>query len=313
MRGAASPRDRSGTSRSRATRSSATSSWPTAAIRRCASSCARRWRSSPTSATAAVSRASSSASTASPPTRRATSTPPRRTRGNGCRSSSTRGCARCGAVKGWFGRRSKPLGRETSMKLSAVTVVGLLAGFAGLVMAQALKGPVSDAPFTEKWWPSKRGADDRAGSANHTRNSANIKRAMATVKQFRSITIGKYYHREAPAFGARGWQLSIPGTPTGGPFGKNAMVYHDELLTAEIGQIGTQFDGPGHIGVNTSKGPMMYNGRLVWDAYERGPGGRVLGMGPLGVEHVGELGFVCRLVVLDAVAYRKKQGRLGAN
>ena len=64
----------------------------------------------------------------------------------------------------------------------------------------------------------------------------------------------KYHHREAPAFGARGFQLSIPGTPTGGPFGKNAMVYHDELVTAEIGQIGTQFDGPGHIGVNTSKG-----------------------------------------------------------
>src|SRR6266850_5080769 len=199
------------------------------------------------------------------------------------------------------------------MKLSTVTAVGLLAGFAGLVMAQALKGPVSDAPFTEKWWPSKWGADDRAGSANHTKNSANIKRALATVKQFKSITIGKYYHREAPAFGARGFQLSIPGTPTGGPFGKNALVYHDELVTAEIGQIGTQFDGPGHIGVRTSKGDFMYNGRLTWDAYERGPGGRVVGMGPLGVEHVGELGFVCRLVVLDAVAYRKKQGRIPAS
>jgi kynurenine formamidase len=199
------------------------------------------------------------------------------------------------------------------MKLSTVTAVGLLAGFAGLVMAQALKGPVSDAPFTEKWWPSKWGADDRAGSANHTKNPANIKRAMSAVKQYKAITIGKYYHREAPAFGARGFQLSIPGTPTGGPFGKNALVYHDELVTAEIGQIGTQFDGPGHIGVNTSKGPMMYNGRLAWDAYERGPGGRVVGMGPLGVEHVGELGFVCRLVVLDAVAYRKKQGSIPAN
>src|SRR5262245_64728170 len=55
---------------------------------------------------------------------------------------------------------------------------------------------------------------------------------------------------------------------------------------------------------------MMYNGRLAWDAYERGAGGRVVGMGPLGVEHVGELGFVCRLVVLDAVAYRKQQGRI---
>jgi len=198
------------------------------------------------------------------------------------------------------------------MKLSSIVGVAL-AGCAGVVLAQALKGPVNDAPFTEKWWPSKWGGDDKAGSANHTKNSNNIKRALATVKQYKSITIGKYYHREIPAFGPRGWQLTIPGTPTGGPFGKNALIYHDELVTTELGQIGTQFDGPGHIGVNTSKGPMMYNGRLTWDAYERGAGGRVVGMGPLGVEHVAELGFVCRLVVLDAVAYRKQQGNLPAS
>jgi hypothetical protein len=30
-------------------------------------------------------------------------------------------------------------------------------------------------------------------------------------------------------------------------------------------------------------------------------------------EHVGELGFVCRLVVLNAVAYRKPQGKIPAN
>src|SRR5262245_4114341 len=201
---------------------------------------------------------------------------------------------------------------DKPMKLSGIVGVAL-AGCVGVVLAQALKGPVNDAPLTEKWWPSKWGADDKAGSANHTKNSANIKRALATVKQNKAITIGKYYHREAPAFGPRGWQLTIPGTPTGGPFGKNALIYHDELVTAEIGQIGTQFDGPGHIGVNTSKGPMMYNGRLAWDAYERGAGGRVVGMGPLGVEHVGEIGFVYRLVVLGGVGYSRREGRIPAN
>ncbi|MBC7832103.1 MAG: hypothetical protein H7Y62_08800, partial [Hyphomicrobium sp.] len=118
----------------------------------------------------------------------------------------------------------------------------ILVAFTSSALAQA--GRSDDAPFTDKWAPSKWGASDRAGSANHTKNPENIKRALATVKQFKSITVGKYYHREIPAFGARGWQLSIPGTPTGGPFGKNAMAYHDELVTTEIGQIGTQFDGP---------------------------------------------------------------------
>jgi kynurenine formamidase len=193
-----------------------------------------------------------------------------------------------------------------------VMLVAALLAFVGSAGAQRVPGPTSDKPLDEKWAPSKWGANDRAGSANHTNNPAIVARALATIKQNKVITIGKYYHREAPAFGPRGWQLSIPGTPTGGPFGKNALVYHDELVTTEIGQIQTQFDGPGHIGVNTSKGPIMYNGVNAWDAYERGPGARVLGMGPLGVEHVGEIGFVCRLVVLDAVAYKKSKGTIPA-
>src|SRR6266851_883229 len=161
-----------------------------------------------------------------------------------------------------------------------VIALAVLLAFVGFAVAQTVPGPTSDKPFDEKWAPSKWGATDRAGSANHTNNSANIARALATIKQNKAITIGKYYHREAPAFGARGWQMSIPGTPTGGPFGKNAI---------------------------------MYNGVNAWDAYEHGAGGRVLGMGPLGVEHVGELGFVCRLVVLDAVAYKKSKGLIPAN
>lgn len=198
--------------------------------------------------------------------------------------------------------------RFVALPVIAAIGISLVAWPVSQAFAQTLKGPVSDKPLQENWFPTKWGANDRAGSANHTKNPANIRRALSTVKQFKAITIGKYYHREAPAFGARGWQMTIPGTPTGGPFGKNALVYHDELVTTEIGQIQTQFDGPGHIGVNTSKGPMFYNGVISWDAYERGAGGRVMGLGPLGVEHVGELGFVCRLVVLDAVAYKKAKG-----
>jgi len=200
------------------------------------------------------------------------------------------------------------------MRISAIAVaVAAVCLGVGSAAAQTLKGPVNDKPLTENWAPSKWGKDDSAGSANHTKNPDNIKRALSFVKQYKSITIGKFYHREAPAFGPRGWQMTIPGTPTGGPFGKNALTYHDELVTTEIGQIQTQFDGPGHIGVNTSKGPFFYNGRISWDAYERGAGGRVMGMGPLGVEYPAEFGFVCRLVVLDAVAYRKQQGQIPAS
>ena len=192
------------------------------------------------------------------------------------------------------------------MKNIAVALLAFL--FAGAVHAQAMNGPTDDSALS--WDPPKWGRGDRAGSANHTKNPANVARALSTIKKNKVLTIGKYYHSEAPGFGPRKWNMWIPGTPTGGPFGKNGMIYHDELVTTQIGQIQTQFDGPGHIGVNTSKGPVMYNGIISWDAYERGAGGQVLGMGPLGVEHVGELGYVCRLVVLDAVGYRQSQGKL---
>ena len=206
------------------------------------------------------------------------------------------------------------------MKLTAIAAaVGLCFG-AGTAMAghtDPLDGPVNDAPINEKWAPSKFwGAGDRAGSANHMSNSANIKRALSVVKQYKAISIGKYYHREAPAFGPRIWHMVIPGTPTGGPFGKNALIYHDELITTQIGQIQTQFDGPGHIGVNTSNGIFMYNGVNPFDAkngYERGAGGQVMGMGPVGVEFPAALGYVCRLVVLDAVSYKKSIGQIPAS
>jgi len=120
------------------------------------------------------------------------------------------------------------------------------------------------------------------------------------VKQGKVATLGKIYAQDAPAFGSRGWRMTIPGLPTGGPFGSHQLVYNDEYLATEIGQIGTQFDGPGHIGTITSQGMFFYNGRIL--GKDEGIG--TYGMGPLGVEHVAEKGFVCRGVLLDAVALR---------
>jgi kynurenine formamidase len=188
--------------------------------------------------------------------------------------------------------------------LALVIVVAIL-GVVGVsfMNAQQPAPPMSDKPLTERWAPTEWGPNDKAGSVNRT-TPAMVMKAMQLVKQGKSATLGKLYHSSIPAFGPRGWNLAIPGTPTGGPFGKNALVYHDELVTTEIGQISTQFDGPGHIGVRTSKGDFMYNGRFAQETYERGAGGRVVGMGDLGVEHVAEKGFVCRGVLLDAPAYR---------
>ena len=80
------------------------------------------------------------------------------------------------------------------MRLNAIAVAVATACLGiGFATAQTLKGPVSDKPWEENWAPSKWGADDKAGSANHTKNPANIKRALSTIKQNKSVTIGKFY------------------------------------------------------------------------------------------------------------------------
>lgn len=187
-------------------------------------------------------------------------------------------------------------------RISAVALAGAIS-LLGATVAKSQQEPISDKPLQEKWAPTEFGQDDKAGAVKRT-TPALVLTAAKLVKQGKTATLGKLYMSDIPAFGPRSWTMSIPGTPTGGPFGKNALVYHDEFVATEIGQIGTQFDGPGHIGVRTSKGDFFYNGRFAKDAYQRGAGGRVVGMGDLGVEHVAEKGFVCRGVLLDAPAFR---------
>ncbi|MGH6896120.1 MAG: cyclase family protein [Geminicoccaceae bacterium] len=182
-----------------------------------------------------------------------------------------------------------------------------LAGAAGVLCVGLALGAIAqefnDKPLEENWWPTEWGPDDKVGAPNRTTPEM-VLEAVQLVKQGKTATLGKLYAHDIPFFGARGFRLNIPGTPTGGPFGSNGLVFHDELVTTEIGQVGTQFDGPGHIGVRTSQGDLFYNGRNREEAYERGPGNMVIGMGDLGVEHVAEKGFVCRGVLLDATKHR---------
>jgi kynurenine formamidase len=187
-------------------------------------------------------------------------------------------------------------------KLGGIATIGV--GVALLLAAgMALAQEPSTKPFDENWWPTEWGADDKVGAPNRT-NPEIVLKAITLVKQGKTATLGKLYASDIPLLSVRDWQMTIPGTPTGGPVGVNQLVFHDELVTAQLGQVGTQFDGPGHIGVRTPKGDLFYNGRNAQDTYERTPLGYVTGLGDLGVEYVAEKGFVCRGVLLDAAAYK---------
>ena len=111
-------------------------------------------------------------------------------------------------------------------------------------------GDTMDTPMGSIWWPNALwGEGDQAGSTNWYTKPEVVMRALSVVKEGKAYKLGHEYHSGMPMFGERKWVIRIPASPTGGPFGANKIVWHDEFLATEIGQAGTQFDGLGHVGV----------------------------------------------------------------
>jgi len=141
-----------------------------------------------------------------------------------------------------------PVDTDRRALLTAGLVGGAVAATA-LMSAGAAQAQGAATPF----WPHpKWGKDDVAGASNWI-TPAKVLDAVKWIKDGKVHRIGRVYDADMPKFGARVFALRIPGSPTGGPFGGNKMVYHDEFLATEIGQTGTQFDGLGHIGIQMGK------------------------------------------------------------
>ncbi|GAB4173347.1 MAG: cyclase family protein [Thalassobaculales bacterium] len=178
------------------------------------------------------------------------------------------------------------------------------------LLAQAMSGSRAQlaqaAPATQPWWPSRWGADDQAGASNWI-NPAKILDALSLVKTGKTYELGRVYESAMPKFGDRAFTLRIPGSPTGGPFGRNGVIWFDEFLATEIGQVGTQFDGLGHIGVavrGQDKTEMrFYNGLSAAEI------GQPNGLAKLGIEHVKPI--ITRGVLLDITAVRGRALNLG--
>jgi kynurenine formamidase len=152
------------------------------------------------------------------------------------------------------------------------------------------------------WWPHPRwGPDDQAGASNWI-TPAKVLEAIKLVKTGKTYELGQVYERGMPLFGQRTYAMFIPGSPTGGPFGENNMLmYHDEFLCAEIGQVGTQFDGLGHIGTRLKMADgttqdVFYNGVTVDEM------AGAYGLQKLGIEHVRP--FITRGVLIDLAGYK---------
>jgi kynurenine formamidase len=187
--------------------------------------------------------------------------------------------------------------RRVSLSLATVTTIALATEWT----------MTADTPIGPAWWPSRWGSADEAGASNWM-TPEKVLTAVELVKTGKTYRLGRDYEAGMPLFGSRVFVLRIPGAPTGGVVGKNKIVWHDEFLATEIGQVGTQFDGLGHIGVATGeagdKAAMrFYNG--VTEAEMAS----ATGLQKLGVEKVKPL--VTRGIVLDMAGLKGRMLREG--
>ena len=102
--------------------------------------------------------------------------------------------------------------------------------------------------------------------------------------------------------GQRTFAMFIPAFPTYGPIGNTGIVFNDEFLCAEIGQVGTQFDGLGHVGKRLTMADgtttdVFYNG--VPTAEMRAP----YGLTKLGVEQVKPI--ITRGILIDVAGFKE--------
>jgi kynurenine formamidase len=180
------------------------------------------------------------------------------------------------------------------MKLAAAMVFGLLVG-AALCRLSGAGATQDPTPIGPKWWPSEWGAADQRGAINRL-TADHVTKAARLIQTGKVYSLGRLYEYGMPLPGKRHFSLTIPGSPTGGPMGKNQGVYHDDLFSGEIGQIGTQLDGLGHVGVRIDGDDYFYNG------FRRSQFGTAYGLEKLGIENVGV--FFTRGVLLDVAAVR---------
>jgi len=175
--------------------------------------------------------------------------------------------------------------RRFAIGLFVIGLAGFGFGF------QASKTPIGD-----PWWPSEWGADDQRGAANRI-TPDKVLEASRLIRQGQIYQLGRLYEHGMPLPGKRHFSLTIPGLPTGLPTGSNQIVSNDELVSGEIGQVGTQFDGLGHVGCRVNGEDIFYNG------FKLSEFGNPYGLEKLGVENVGV--FFTRGLLLDVAGVRQ--------
>jgi kynurenine formamidase len=144
-------------------------------------------------------------------------------------------------------------------------------------------------PADNQRCPSKWGPTDQRGSAN-LMNSETVLRAARLIRTGEVIELGHVLSAEIPLSAGRRFEVETKRTNMNPQ--SNRRGSNEELIIAEMGQVGTQFDGFAHQTIGNS----VYNCFKLDEISSRN------GFTKLGIQNVGAL--VTRGVLIDVAALK---------
>jgi kynurenine formamidase len=144
-------------------------------------------------------------------------------------------------------------------------------------------------PAPEQRCPSKWGANDERGAANHM-SPATVLRAAQLIRTGEVFELGWVLEPNMPLFGTR--RFDIHTKRTGPVMGSNQRRSNEELVVTELGQVGTQLDMFSHQTI----------GNLLYNCIDSDEIGTRNGFTRLGMEKIGML--FTRGVLIDVAGLK---------
>jgi kynurenine formamidase len=170
------------------------------------------------------------------------------------------------------------------MRIVITTAIGAVLSLGNIAYAQSWQPPSDNQRCPSKW-----GAGDQRGSGNHMSRET-VLRASKLIQTGEVFELGRVLNDSMPLSAGRRFEVLTKRTRTDP--GSNHRGSNEELIVAEMGQVGTQFDTFSHQMIANS----MYNCFKLEDISTR------TGFTKLGVENVGAL--MTRAVMIDVAALK---------
>ena len=170
------------------------------------------------------------------------------------------------------------------MRTITVACIAVFALSATPAFAQSWQPPADNQRCPSKWGPM-----DERGSAN-LMNSETVLRAARLIRTGEVIELGHVLSAAIPLSAGRRFEVDTKRTNMNPQ--SNRRGSNEELVIAEIGQVGTQFDGFAHQTIGNS----LYNCFKLDEVSSR------TGFTKLGIQNVGAL--VTRGVMIDVAAFK---------